>query len=109
MNCIFEIREFEALPEPAKHSLWFLRGLRDAMADYLISNTDDEELIEEIENLCRYLYARPGWLKERLTQSLLCGCSKGYFEVLWFIIRRIARMEREAIPGYYIERELLTA
>jgi len=106
---ILNLHDFEKLPEPPKHTLWFLRGLRDAIANDLIESTDNEERIKDIENLCGYLWARPHHLKDQLTRSLLAGCSAERFDLLWFIIKRIARMEREAIPGYYIEQYLVTA
>lgn len=89
-------------------TLWFLRGLRDAIANDLIESTDNEERREEIEDLCGYLWARPHNLKNELTRSLLSGCTGERFDLLWFIIKRIARLERERCHCY-VERDLLEA
>jgi hypothetical protein len=104
---ILDLTDFERLPDPAKHTLWFLRGLRDAIANDFIAEAGSDEEAEEFEKLCCYVWARQGWLRNRITERRYSSPEK--FDLLWFIIKRIARMEREAIPGYYIEQSLLTA
>ena len=97
---INNLQDFEKLPQQAKYTLWFLRGLRDAIVNGILSWTDDEELHAELEKLCGYQRAAPSWLRGRLTASLLAECDKEKFDLLWFLCRRIAYLERQGCRAY---------
>ena len=88
--------DWKNLEEPARNSLGYLRGLRDAIAADLLSYdpvADAEKLMEE---LLTYRYPTSSY--RRLKDGLI---RREYFlqiealDLLNAIVRRIARIERE--------------
>lgn len=106
---IHDLTDYELLPEPCKNSLTFLRNVRDRLAESVRRDICDEDADAWIEDLCAFEYSASA--HARIVKYHTQGGTLGHLEkvhLLYTIVRRIARLEREAL-GIPLERNLQSA